>query len=122
MRDERQAAIDSLDQMNHPLIVEVLAEAVRHPVRQVRIGAAVHLAARQDPRAIPALLEGIRLQDERVEPWMLGEIGRRRFRLSSRHCETRTIGCATMSAWLWELSAVAEAVGALVKFLRDSAP
>ena len=73
--EERAAALASLGQMNHPAVAEVLAEAVRHPVQQVRFGAAVHLAAHRDARAVPALLDGIRTGYPKVEPWMLGGIG-----------------------------------------------
>ncbi len=73
--DERQAAIQSLGQMDEPRITEILAEAVRHPVRQVRIGIARLVAARKDARAIPALVEGLRSRDEAVKPWILETFG-----------------------------------------------
>jgi hypothetical protein len=49
-KEERAAALASLSQMNHPAVVEVLAEALRHPARQVRFGSAIHLAAHRDCR------------------------------------------------------------------------
>src|SRR5262249_51175042 len=69
--EERAAALASLGQMNHPAAVEVLAEAVHHPLQQVRFGAAIHLAAHRDARAVPALLDGIRVGRSEVKPWML---------------------------------------------------
>ena len=73
--EERRSALDSLGQVNHPLIVEILAEAARHPIQQVRIGASVHLATRRDARAVPGLLQGLRCKNEKIKPWMLGDIG-----------------------------------------------
>lgn len=73
--NERSAAIASLGQMNHPAAIEVLAGAVKHPIREVRISAAVVLARLKDPRAVPGLLEGIRTaQQGNVR--MLSELGR----------------------------------------------
>jgi HEAT repeat protein len=71
--DRRRHAIASLAQMDHPAIAEVFAEAARHPIQQVRIGAALQLAARRDARAIPGLLEGLRTRS--FEGWMLGKLG-----------------------------------------------
>jgi len=72
---DRVRALSSLGQMNHPAAIEVLAEAVRHPLQQVRFGAAIHLAATRDLRAIPALLDGLRSRWPDIEPRMLGDIG-----------------------------------------------
>lgn len=72
---ERQAAIDTLGKMDHRLAIEVLADALRHPIKQVRLGAALRLVDCKDPRAIPELLEGLRTRHEEVEPWMLGDMG-----------------------------------------------
>ena len=58
--ERRREAIASLGQTDHPAIVEILAEAARHPLQDVRLGAAIQLGARKDPRAIPAILEGLR--------------------------------------------------------------
>jgi HEAT repeat protein len=80
--DERHSALASLSQTTHPSVVEILAEAVRHPVKQVRFGAAAALVEHHDPRAIPALLEGLSDRHREgvrytyVEPWMLGKIGK----------------------------------------------
>ncbi len=76
MKDkDRAKALATLGEMNHPAVVDVLAQAVTHPVQQVRFGAAIHLAAHQDARAIPALLDAMRAGYKPVEPWMLGNIG-----------------------------------------------
>ena len=73
--NERAAALASLGEMDHPAAVELLAGAVRHPIDQVRFGAAMQLAEHRDRRALPALLEGIRSNFEEIEPWMLARIG-----------------------------------------------
>jgi HEAT repeat protein len=57
---ERQAAIKTLAQTNHPAAREALAEAVQHPVRDVRIHAALALVQFRDARAVPGLLEALR--------------------------------------------------------------
>jgi HEAT repeat protein len=58
--NERNAAIQTLAQMNHPAARDVLAEALEHPVEDVRAAAAVALAKFKDLRAIPGLLEALR--------------------------------------------------------------
>jgi HEAT repeat protein len=73
---ERESALSSLGQMDHPGVVEILAEAARHPVKGVRTAAAVQLSKRQDPRAIPELLEALRNRNRQVEPSMLWSIGK----------------------------------------------
>ena len=74
---ERRSALSSLAQTTHPLVVEILAQAVRHPLRQVRFDSGVLLAERKDPRAVPALLESLRTPQEypAVQLWMLSDIG-----------------------------------------------
>jgi HEAT repeat protein len=116
---ERAAALASLGQMNHPAVVEVLAEAVRHPVQQVRFGAAVHLAAHRDARAVPALLDGIRVGFPEVEPWMLGNIGPSAVPalLGALGDENKDVQDAVAS----QLGRIGgpEAIAALIKSLRD---
>jgi HEAT repeat protein len=120
--DERQraAALASLGQMNHPAVIEVLAEAVRHPVRQVRYGAAIHLAVYKDRRAVPALLDGIRSGDKNVEPWMLGQIGHAAVPalLDALRDENREVRSAACS----QLGRIGgfEAIAGLVECLRDT--
>jgi HEAT repeat protein len=72
---DREAAISSLGEMNHPAAVEVLAEAVRHPIRKVRFAAAMQLAKHHDVRALPAMIEAVRSEDKEIKSWMIGEIG-----------------------------------------------
>jgi HEAT repeat protein len=72
---ERAAALATLKEMDHPAVIDLLAEALRHPVDQVRFGAAMQLAERRDGRALPALLEGIRSGREEIKPWMLVRMG-----------------------------------------------
>ena len=73
---QRRAAISSLSEMDHPAAVDLLAEAVRHPIREVRFGAAFLLGGeRRDARALPALIEALRCGNEEIEPWMISRIG-----------------------------------------------
>jgi len=57
---ERKAAVETLAQTNHPAAREALAEAVQHPVRDLRIHAALALVQFRDARAVPGLLEALR--------------------------------------------------------------
>jgi HEAT repeat protein len=72
---ERESAIQSLGQMNHPMAVEALVEALRHPTRQVRLQAAVQLIGFYDARAVPVLLESQLWKGEEVEPRRIAMIG-----------------------------------------------
>jgi HEAT repeat protein len=75
-RDRRRSAIASLAQMNHPAAIELLAEAVRHPIQEVRFGAAFQLGEKHhDPRALPALMEAVRCGNEGFRQWMVSRIG-----------------------------------------------
>jgi HEAT repeat protein len=56
---ERLSAIESLAQMNHPVVPEALAGAVQHTIRDVRIQAALVLAQFKDSRALPGLHEAL---------------------------------------------------------------
>ncbi|HOX24601.1 MAG TPA: HEAT repeat domain-containing protein [Candidatus Krumholzibacteria bacterium] len=58
--EERDAALDSLEQMTDPAAVEALAGALAHPVVAVRRRAAEVLARRADPRALDVLVAGLR--------------------------------------------------------------
>jgi HEAT repeat protein len=81
---ERLQAIDTLQQMQHPAAIEVLAGALQHPVREVRIEAALVLSRAKDVRALPELLEAIRTpavsarkgqQTYEIDEWILARIG-----------------------------------------------
>jgi len=72
---ERESAIASLGQMNHPAAVNALVEALRHPTQQVRLQAAVGLIGFHDSRAVPVLLESQRWKGQEVEPWRIAKIG-----------------------------------------------
>jgi len=78
--EERRNALDSLGQMNHPAAREALAEAVKHPVQEVRILAASRLANLDDPRALPGLVEAVRCRHEEI----IIEAGKIRHDLFSR--------------------------------------
>lgn len=54
---DREAAVESLAEIDHPAAREALAGATRHPLRDVRIHAAFMLAQFKDARAVPGLLE-----------------------------------------------------------------
>ena len=73
---ERIAAITLLAEINDPSTREVLAEAVRHPVADVRDIAAKALAEAKDVRALPAILDAFRYQrDNRINASTLLELG-----------------------------------------------
>jgi HEAT repeat protein len=72
---ERESAIQTLGQMNHPTAVEALIEALRHPTQQVRLQAAVQLIGFHDARAVPVLLESQRWEGQEVRPWRIARIG-----------------------------------------------
>lgn len=72
---ERREAINSLGQMNHTAAREALAEATKHPVQEVRILAAKHLASLQDVRALPGLVEGIQQRHQEITASMLARLG-----------------------------------------------
>jgi HEAT repeat protein len=75
-RTRRLAAIASLADMTHPAALDLLAEAVHHPIREVRFGAAFQLGGKlHDARALPALMEALNNGDRNVEPWMVSNIG-----------------------------------------------
>ncbi len=61
---ERLRAIETLKQINHPDVAEVLAGALQHPVRDVRLAAAFKLLELRDTRGIPELLEGAAATDQ----------------------------------------------------------
>ncbi len=77
--NERSAAIETLGQMKHPAAFDVLAEALQHPVADVRLAAAITLAKSHDLRAFPGLLEAVgdkrfkELRDAEVSFRDLGE-------------------------------------------------
>lgn len=66
--DLTREAIDRLIDENHPDLQEILAEALEHPWRQVRIHAACKLAELfQDVRALPGLHEALYSGDRRLQ-------------------------------------------------------
>jgi HEAT repeat protein len=76
---EREAALTSLAQINDPAGVEVLAEALRHPIRDVRFAAAIELGNRGDVRALETLFEAARYEERmerrRVQPFIMSRMG-----------------------------------------------
>ena len=72
---ERESAIQSLGQMNHPTATNALVEALRHPTQQVRLQAAIQLIAFHDTRSLRTLLESQRWTGQEVEPWRIAMIG-----------------------------------------------
>jgi len=72
---ERESAIQSLGQMNHPTAVDALVEALRHPTQQVRLQAAIQLIGFHDARSLPVLLESQRWTGQEIEPWRIAKIG-----------------------------------------------
>jgi HEAT repeat protein len=62
-----QDTIQTLVDLNHPALHEILVEALDHPHAEVRIAAAFHLADLfQDARAVPALAEALDTADRQV--------------------------------------------------------
>jgi HEAT repeat protein len=59
---QRNAGLDSLETMDHEAVVEVLAGAVTHPIREVRFRAGQMLLRRGDRRALPAVIEELALR------------------------------------------------------------
>ena len=59
-KNEREAAIQTLAQIKHPAARDVLAEALKHPVEDVRVAAATTLAKFKDLRAVPGLFDALR--------------------------------------------------------------
>ena len=53
---QREAALDTLESMNHPAVNEVLAEAMNHPIGKVRRRAVRMLLKRGDKRCLPVVL------------------------------------------------------------------
>ncbi len=75
-RDRRRSAIASLAQMDLPAAIELLAEAIHHPIQEVRFGAASQLGEKHhDLRALPTLLEALQCDNEAVKPWVISRIG-----------------------------------------------
>lgn len=64
--EDREGAIDNLAQTNHPVAVEALVGALSHPLQDVRTLAALARGNAGDSRAIPELLDTLRLQDEEI--------------------------------------------------------
>lgn len=118
--EQRLKALKTLGQMDDIAVVGVLAEAILHPVRQVRFEAAIHLAKYRDERAAPVLLDGIRQGYESIGQWMLGNIGPAA--VPALIEATRDADRRVQDAACTQLGRIAtpEAVAALVDALSDS--
>ncbi|HZM94682.1 MAG TPA: HEAT repeat domain-containing protein [Vicinamibacterales bacterium] len=64
---ERQAAIKTLAQTDHPAALDALTRALEHPIKDVRIAAAGLFPDRTNPRILPGLIEGYL---DALETWM----------------------------------------------------
>jgi hypothetical protein len=79
--DERRSALRTLAQINHPTAYTALVNAVRHPMRDVRVDAAFMLAkqsSNKDTAAVPGLIEALYDEDGRIRTAavkLLGEYG-----------------------------------------------
>ena len=60
---ERHNAVETLSQAKHPAAQETLIAALQHPLKDVRIRAAIAVAEFQDERAMHSLVEGIKDTD-----------------------------------------------------------
>lgn len=74
--DERIAAIELLVESHDPAVLEVLAEATKHPAPDVRDRAAEALAEVRDLRALPAIIDAIRYKRwDRLNASTLAKLG-----------------------------------------------
>ncbi|MBZ0289589.1 MAG: HEAT repeat domain-containing protein, partial [Anaerolineae bacterium] len=79
--EERRSALRTLAQMNNPAAYAALVNAVRHPMRDVRVDAAFMLAKQtnnKETAAVPGLVEALYDEDSRIRTAavkVLGEIG-----------------------------------------------
>jgi HEAT repeat protein len=63
---ERKHAIEILAQLDHPLALQALINALQHPLADVRIAAALVQGKLHELRAIPGLIEALRVTDKSV--------------------------------------------------------
>ncbi len=63
---ERKNAVEILEQLDHPLAHQALINALQHPLADVRIAAALVQGKLHDKRAIPSLIEALRVKDQSV--------------------------------------------------------
>jgi len=64
-QDSASETLETLVDMNHPALQEILTEVVYHPTQSLRIQAALRLAALfQDARALPGLAEALDAKDQ----------------------------------------------------------
>jgi HEAT repeat protein len=79
--EERRSALRTLAQINHPAAYDAMVNAVKHPMRDVRVDAGFMLAKQtqhKDPAAVPGLLDALGDDDPRIRTAAvkaLGEIG-----------------------------------------------
>ncbi len=115
-----QRAMGRLAEMRTREAEDVLVQALTHPLSDVRIEAAAHLAERGDVRAVPGLLEG-----NRERRWHM-ELGRRVTPIGSAAMPALREALADPSAWMrrdlvWAIRAIGDpaAVPDLVRMLED---
>jgi len=75
---ERENAIDTLGENDDSKAFEILLNALKSPMRDVRACAAMALGNRKDRAAVPALIEALNDENEEVSEnaaWALGMIG-----------------------------------------------
>jgi HEAT repeat protein len=65
--EERQAAIKTLAQTDHPAALDALTRALEHPIKDVRIAAASVFPDRTNPKILPGLIEAY---VDAVETWI----------------------------------------------------
>lgn len=63
---ERKNAVEILAQLDHPLARQALMTALQHPLVDVRIAAALVQGKLHESRAIPSLIEALRVADKSV--------------------------------------------------------
>lgn len=120
---ERSAALSSLAQMNHPAAIELLADAVHHPIQEVRFGAAVQLAQNhRDSRGLPALMEALRNQKQEIKPTMISCIGEPAVPVLAEALGDKEFGHRHFIFTTLGYIGGAPSVQILIEYLRDSDP
>jgi len=63
---ERKHAVELLEQLDHPLAHQALINALQHPLADVRIAAVLVQGKLHDKRALPSLIEALKVKDRSV--------------------------------------------------------
>ena len=122
---ERAAAMKLLTELTDPGTREVLAEALRHPLADVRESAAQALAELKDLRAIPVVLEAIRYERfDRVNYDTLAQFGEQAIPILTPILRdaTQGVGVRKAIAYVFGKMLDANTAEALHELLRSPEP